>query len=73
MVKYVFLISFCDAKMVKLKIQNFGKRDGKSKGSDIHPCTKINKPVAEIEILIKIAHQLIKTVFNKHIQSASVY
>ena len=71
--KYVFLISFYDAKMLKLKIQNFGKRDGNSKGFDIHPCTKINKPVAKIKVLIKIAHQLIKTVINKHIQSESVY
>ena len=72
MVKYVFLISFYGVKMLKLKIQNFGKMDGKSKVFDIHPCTKINKPVAEIDILIKIAHQLIRTVINKYIQSESV-
>ena len=58
--KYVFLISFYDAKMLFLKIQNFGKRDRKSKGFDIHPwCTKINKPDAEFEFLIKMIYQLI--------------
>ena len=63
MVKYVFLISFYDAKMLSLKNQNFGKRDRKSKGFDIHPCTKINKPVAEIHILIEIAHQQSESVY----------